>query len=98
MKRVLLAASLLIFGASASVFAAAQGGPVAGGYTERRTNDRGVRAAAAFAVRERGRQTRRRVTLLSITSAETQVVAGVNYRLVMDVREGGEVRSMTAVV
>ena len=98
MKRVLLAAALLIFGASASVFAAAQGGPVAGGYMERPTNDRGVRAAAAFAVRERVRQTRRRVTLLSITSAETQVVAGVNYRLVMDVREGGEVRSVTTVV
>jgi len=57
-----------------------------------------VTAAAAFAVRERARQTRRRVTLVSIVSAESQVVAGTNYRLVMNVREAGEVGSVTAVV
>jgi hypothetical protein len=98
MKRLLLTAlALLVLGAGAPALRAQQT-PIAGGYGERRVNDPGVRAAAAFAVRERGRQTRRRVTLLNLTSAESQVVAGVNYRLVMDVREGGEVRSVTAVV
>jgi hypothetical protein len=98
MKRLLLTVlALLMLGAGAPVLRAQQP-PVAGGYGERRVNDPGVRAAAAFAVRERGRRTRRRVTLINITSAESQVVAGVNYRFVMDVREGGEVRSVTAVV
>ena len=98
MKPVLLTAlALLMLGAGAPT-SRAQERPVAGGYSERPTNDRGVTAATAFAIRERGRQTRRRVTLLAITSAEAQVVAGLNYRLVMDVREGREVRSVTVVV
>lgn len=99
MKRVLLTAlALLVLAGAGAAPSLSQERPVAGGYVERPTNDRAVAAAAAFAVRERGRQTRRRVTLLSITSAESQVVAGVNYRLVMDVREGREAGSVTAVV
>ncbi|HEX6185142.1 MAG TPA: GerMN domain-containing protein [Pyrinomonadaceae bacterium] len=98
MKRVLLTVlALLVLGAGAPG-ARGQDTPMAGAYGERRVNDPSVTAAAAFAVRERGRQTRRRVTLLSIRRAETQVVAGLNYRLVLNVREGGEVRDVTAVV
>jgi hypothetical protein len=98
MKRVLLTVlALLMLGAGVPT-SLAQDAPIAGGYGERRVNDRSVTAAAAFAVRERGRQTRRRVTLISIVSAEAQVVAGMNYRLVMNVREGGKVGSVTAVV
>ena len=98
MKRLLLTVlALLVLGAGAPALRA-QDAPVAGRYGERSMKDPSVRAAAAFAIRERGRQTRRRVTLISITSAESQVVAGVNYRFVMDVRERGEVRSVTAVV
>jgi hypothetical protein len=93
-KRVLSAALVfLITGA-----AAAQDVPVAGGYGERPTSDPGVAAAAAFAVRERGRRTGRRVTLVGIRRAETQVVAGLNYRLLLAVREGRESRDVTAVV
>ena len=98
MKRALLTVlALLILGAGAPT-ASAQDAPIAGGYSERRVNDRSVTAAAAFAVRERGRQTSRRVTLLSIKRAETQVVAGMNYRLLLSVREGGKVVDVTAVV
>lgn len=98
MKRVLLAALILVILGAAAPASAAQDAPLAGGYGERPVNDRGVAAAAAFAVRERGRQTRRRVTLLSIRRAETQVVAGLNYRLLLSVREGREVSDVTAVV
>ena len=99
LKRVLLAVSVfVILWASAAGSAAAQDVPVAGGYSERATGDRGVAAAARFAVRERGRQTRRRVTLLEVRRAETQVVAGLNYRLLLSVREGRESRDVTAVV
>ncbi len=98
MKRVLMLVLTLVVTGAGAPAARAQERPIAGGYIERPTNDRGVTAAAAFAVRERGRQTRRRVTLLSIRRAETQVVAGLNYRLLLSVREGGEVRDVTAVV
>ena len=98
MKRVLITVlAFLILGAGVPT-SRAQERPIAGGYSERPTNDRGVTAAAAFAVRERGRRTRSRVTLLSVVSAEAQVVAGMNYRLVLNVREGGEVRDVTTVV
>lgn len=55
MKPVLLTLlAFLILGAGPSA-SAAQDRPVAGGYSERAANDPGVAAAAAFAVRERGR-------------------------------------------
>lgn len=98
MKRVLSAALSFVILGSAAVVSAAQDAPVAGVYSERATNDRGVAAAAAFAVRERGRRTGRRVTLLEVRRAETQVVAGLNYRLMLTVREGGKERDVTAVV
>jgi hypothetical protein len=104
MKRVLSAALALLFvipcaAAHASAApSAAQDAPVAGGYAERPTSDPGVEAAARFAARERGRRTGRRVTLLSVRRAETQVVAGLNYRLLLSVREGRAARDVVAVV
>ena len=101
MKRVLSAALALAFviPCAAAHASPAQDAPVAGGYSERPTSDRGVAAAARFAVRERGRRTGRRVTLLSVRRAETQVVAGLNYRLLLRVREGrAAARDAVAVV
>lgn len=98
MKRVLLTALVLVILGLVVPASAAQDAPIAGGYSARATNDRGVAAAAAFAVRERGRRTGRRVTLLEVHRAETQVVAGLNYRLLLTVREGGKERDVTAVV
>jgi hypothetical protein len=88
MKRVMLAALALVILWAGAPSATAQDAPIAGGYSERSTNDKGVKAAAAFAVRERRRRTRKRVTLVAILRAETQVVAGLNYRLLLRVREG----------
>lgn len=98
MKRVLLAALSFVMLWAAPPVSTAQDVPIAGGYSERATNDRGVAAAAAFAARERGRRTGRRVTLVAIKRAETQVVAGLNYRLLLSVREGRDARNVTAVV
>ncbi|HEX8150087.1 MAG TPA: GerMN domain-containing protein [Pyrinomonadaceae bacterium] len=98
MKRVLLAAFVFVILGAAAPASSAQVEPVAGGYSERPTRDTGVAAAAAFAVRERGRRTGRRVTLVAVRRAETQVVAGLNYRLLLGVREGRESRDVTAVV
>ncbi|MDT5269668.1 MAG: hypothetical protein QOH49_1854 [Acidobacteriota bacterium] len=98
MKRVLIAALVFVMLGAAAPASAAQDVPIAGGYSERAMNDRGVAAAAAFAVKERGRRTGRRVTLVAVRRAETQVVAGLNYRLLLSVREGRESREVTAVV
>ena len=98
MKRVLLAALAFVMLGAAAPASAAQEAPVAGGYSERATGDTGVAAAAAFAVRERGRRTGRRLTLVAVRRAETQVVAGLNYRLLLGVREGRESRDVTAVI
>jgi hypothetical protein len=98
MKRALLTVlAFLILGVGAPA-APAQERQVAGGYAERPAGNRGVAAAAAFAVRERGRRVGRRITLLSVRRAEAQVVAGLNYRLLLSVREGREVGDVTAVV
>ncbi|HEX8559807.1 MAG TPA: GerMN domain-containing protein [Pyrinomonadaceae bacterium] len=98
MKRALLTALTFLIVCAGAGAARAQQQPVAGGYGERPTNDRGVAAAAAFAVRERGRQTGRRLTLVAVRRAEAQVVAGLNYRLLLSVREGRETRDVNAVV
>lgn len=98
MKRVMSAALVCVILSAAAPASAAQDMPVAGGYGERSASDPGVAAAAAFAVRERGRRIGRRVTLLQIKRAETQVVAGLNYRLLLAVREGRGARDVTAVV
>jgi len=98
MKRVLLTALAFVILGAAAPASAAQDAPVAGGYSERPVSDPGVAAAAAFAVRERGRRTGRRVTFLQIRRAETQVVAGLNYRLLLSVRENRKERDVTAVV
>ncbi len=98
MKRVLSAALVFVILLAAAHASSAQDAPIAGSYSERPTSDRGVVAATAFAVRERGRRTGRRVTLLEVRRAETQVVAGLNYRLLLTVREGGKERDVTAVV
>ncbi|HEX8293160.1 MAG TPA: GerMN domain-containing protein [Pyrinomonadaceae bacterium] len=98
MKSILLAALAFVILWAAAPPTQAQQPPLAGGYGERSTRDRGVAAAAAFAVRERGRRTGRRLTLLAVRRAETQVVAGLNYRLLLSVREGRAARDVTAVV
>lgn len=98
MKLVLSAALAFVILWAAAPSTRAQEMPVAGGYRERPTGDRGVAAAAAFAVRERTRRTGRRVTLVAVRRAETQVVAGLNYRLLLGVREGRESLDVAAVV
>lgn len=98
MKRVLSAALLFVMLCAGAHASAAQDVPIVGGYGERPASDAGVAAAARFAVRERGRRTGRRVTLLAVRRAETQVVAGLNYRLRLSVREGRAAREVVAVV
>ena len=91
----------MIFGVSAAFtkVAAQTDEPISGGYGTASVTDKEVRKAAAFAVTTRAKRTGKAVTLVSIRKAEIQVVAGLNYRICMRVREGRRaVRTATAVV
>jgi hypothetical protein len=67
-----------------------------GSYRAADVNDPSVRQAAAAAVREAGKG--RATALRRIVSAEQQVVAGINYRLCLEVEIGGATGQARAVV
>lgn len=68
-----------------------------GGYKEASTTDERVVAAAEFAV---GKQEEEEegLTLVSIEHAQTQVVAGINYKLCLKVKLGDETQEVMAIV
>ncbi len=75
-------------------------GPVAGGYVPAPVQDKEVAAEAEFAVRaqEKACGKNARLEITGILGAETQVVAGVTYRLTLKVRLDGRERTARAVV
>jgi hypothetical protein len=88
MRNFLLAAALLAavgaaFGSTAAD--AGQKAPVVGGYKAIETDAPEVTSAADFAVAARGRKEKMNIKLISVESAERQVVAGINYRLCLKV-------------
>ena len=70
---------------------------VAGGYSKAKVDDAKVTAAAEFAVTEESKKGTK-ISLKSISSAETQVVAGTNYKLVMVIDEAGAEKTVEVVV
>lgn len=70
---------------------------VAGGYSKAAVDDAKVTAAAEFAVTEESKKGTK-ISLKSISSAETQVVAGMNYKLVIVVDEGGTEKTVEATI
>jgi len=64
--------------------------PRPGGYTVAPVDSKDVRKAVRFAVEARMKSATNSTSLrlAKVESAETQVVAGTNYRLVLSVREG----------
>src|ERR1051326_6292054 len=59
-----------------------------GGYKEVATDDPEVVAAAKFAVGAQGEKQNATIKLVSVEHAESQVVAGINYRLCLKVQAG----------
>ncbi|MBV9217706.1 MAG: hypothetical protein JO053_16180 [Acidobacteria bacterium] len=89
--------SFILGGLALTAFA--QGGQIVGGYGSVDVHDKNVRKAANVAIKQRSARTGRKLTLVKINKAEGQVVAGENYRMCMDVRDGrGRIRTVTAVV
>lgn len=78
-----LALCVISFAAASDVRAQSDDDDEAGGYIAIRTTDPRATAAAAFAVGERSKSTGAKVSVVSIRSAKSQVVAGVNYQLCM---------------
>ncbi len=61
-----------------------------GGYKEIPKSDAGAAAAAAFAVSAQAEKNTATISLVSVQKAESQVVAGRNYRLCLKVTTSGE--------
>jgi hypothetical protein len=73
--------------------------PLVGGYTRGDVKDPAIGAAAAEAIRLlQARAKDPTLSLVTIRAADTQVVAGVNYRLELDVRSASGPRNVKAVV
>ncbi len=60
--------------------------PMAGGYSANDPKSKDVRKAVAVALSQKQAQDKGRYSLEKVHSAETQVVAGLNYRLCLRVR------------
>lgn len=71
---------------------------VAGGWSESQTADKDAQAAAEFAVREMTQKTGSAIKLKKVLSVQKQVVAGMNYKLVLLVDDGKVERQADVVV
>lgn len=72
---------------------------IAGGYSDISASSKEVKRAVRFAVQQRMLRTGNKVTLVKIVKAERQVVAGLNYRIVLGVADRrGRRRTATVVV
>ncbi|MFN2453918.1 MAG: hypothetical protein ABR577_06815 [Pyrinomonadaceae bacterium] len=95
LRTKLLLAVLTIISGNISSLPARQ---IAGGYQAASNTDRQVVKAAVYAIRAEKRRQGMRVSLLSIERAETQVVAGINYKLCLRVKAKGKTQTIKAIV
>jgi Aspartic acid proteinase inhibitor len=86
----------LAFGGMMALMAQQQ--PQVGGYQDAPKADPAIVAAAKAAVSERQQKEGGSITLVKIKRAETQLVAGVNYRLCLNVKANGKTQTATVVV
>ncbi len=103
MTKKLILCSIFVIGLLGAIAAenrvSAQDEPMTGNYREISVKSKEAKNAAAFAVKTRSAKTGKHITLVKITKAERQVVAGMNYRVVIRVADRrGRVRTATAVV
>ena len=78
---LIFAAFGIVFASSTAVFSQIR----TGGYKSVAVDDAGVTAAADFAVSKKSEEQEVTIALESIEKAETQTVAGINYRLCLKV-------------
>jgi Aspartic acid proteinase inhibitor len=90
---IILVLALLLAGFFATV---SRGQPAAGGFRNIPVTDKKVMAAAKFAVEAKSKK--EKIVLVKVLKAEAQVVAGMNYRLGLEVGVEGGTRPAEAVV
>lgn len=93
--RIIVPALLVMIAASTVIL-----GQKLGGYKEIAKDDEGAVAAAEFAVKDQSEKKEMTFKLVSVEKAETQVVAGINYRLCLKVshqKEGDEAETTQSV-
>ena len=95
MKTLLTSALLIAFFLVGSISVSAQ---IAGGYNPASVTDRSIKDAAAFAIKAHNKKSKKKVKLISIVKAQTQVVAGYNFNICLKVREGRTVRRVEVLV
>lgn len=72
---------------------------ITGGYSNTSVKGKDARAAASFAIKAQSEVEGKKYVLIKILKAEVQVVAGLNHRVCVLVREGkNRSKSVTAVV
>ena len=87
---------LVFLGVSASRSSAQE---ITGGYGPIPIKSRMVNNIAYFAVNTKNKRSAKKVTLAKVLEAESQVVAGMNYKICMRVRDRrGRVSTVTAIV
>lgn len=73
-------------------------GPVVGGYSKADVKDKEVVDAAQFAVREQAKKTKSKIELIKVVRADRQVVAGMNYKLRLEIKTGDQLSLVNVVV
>ena len=81
---LVLAALSVIFACAGLSFAQTEG-PITGAYGTIDVKDPDVIAAAKYAVKKQAKKQGGKIKYMSINKAETQVVAGLNYRLCINI-------------
>ncbi|KAI4321128.1 hypothetical protein MLD38_034548 [Melastoma candidum] len=79
---------LLILCLSAVVVSSALEQTVGGWTSVKSLDDPHLKEIAEFAVHEYNKQLKASLSLTRVVEAETQIVSGMNYRIVIDVEEG----------
>jgi hypothetical protein len=86
------AACVFVLGCASSTFAQR-----VGGYRSIDKGDAGAKAAADFAVEKQAEKSGTEITLSAVEKAESQVVAGTNFRLCLEVTVGEDTETVEAV-
>lgn len=72
-----------------------QANPLAGGFASAQRKDPQVIKAANFAIAERNQQAASKLVLKQILQAQTQVVAGLNFKLCLKVKQTAPLQTIT---
>lgn len=74
----------VVFGCASFSFAQVEA-PMVGGYRKADTTDAQIVSAANFAVKAQAKKQKSKIRIIAVSDAEQQVVAGMNYKLCLQV-------------